>query len=277
MKGAIQTRCRVCDHHGFWVWGRHNGLSLYQCRNCNLVFFFPYPTKEDLDAYYNGQYHAERGYGGDGKAGQLRKKMYELDIHDLESRLGHKGRFLDVGCAEGVFLTMLSEGWEKFGIDVSGLAIEKACKQEGIKAKVKDISEMEDDFFDIVHLRGVLEHILDPLDFVKATNRKLKTNGFLVLSNTPNIGGVVPRLFRGRFNLVIPNEHIHYFSVHTMQILTRLGGFVIKSITYPYFGSPYCSFWKNMIQIPLNLVTGKMSPPFWGNIFTIYAQKVDEV
>ncbi len=274
MVDDIQKQCRVCGHQEFSMWGNRDGLPLYQCKNCELVFFFPYPTQEELEVYYNSSYHAERGYGGSGNAGQLRKQMYELDIKDLEKKLRSYGRFLDVGCAEGVFLSMLNNRWEKCGIDISQPAVEQARQKEGIEAEVKEISEVKDNSFDVVHLRGVFEHMLDPLEFVKISNQKLKNNGFLVLSNTPNIGGLVPALFRGRFKLVIPNEHLHYFSVRTMHTLAELGGFVIKDITYPYFGSPYCSFWKDMIDIPINLVTGKMSPPFWGNIFTVYMQKI---
>ncbi|HDL20806.1 MAG TPA: class I SAM-dependent methyltransferase [Nitrospirae bacterium] len=277
ISGINNTTCRVCGEKHFSIWGRRDDQTLYQCQNCELVFFFPYPTQEELDNFYNTQYHAERGYGGGGEAGRLRRKMYELDINDLEKKLPAKGRFLDVGCAEGVFLSMLNEQWEKYGIDISAPAIMKAREKEGITAEVKDISDMEDSFFDVIHLRGVFEHFLDPIDFVLKANRKLKNNGTLVLSNTPNAGGLVPRLFRGRFKLVLPNEHLNYFSVRSMQVLSEKAGFYIKKIKYPYFGSPYCSFWKNLFEIPFNLAVGKQSPPFWGNIFTVYAQKVKDV
>jgi 2-polyprenyl-3-methyl-5-hydroxy-6-metoxy-1,4-benzoquinol methylase len=41
-----------------------------------------------------------------------------------------KGRILDVGCAEGLFLSLLnSPGWERYGMDVSTPAIESARRQ----------------------------------------------------------------------------------------------------------------------------------------------------
>ena len=172
---------------------------------------------------------------------------------------------------------MLNHGWEKYGIDVSQTAIERASQKENVIAEKKDIAEMENNFFDVIHLRGVFEHLLEPLHFVRQVNLKLKENGHLVLSNTPNINGIIPRLFRGRFKLVLPNEHINYFSKRSMQILLEKEGFTINAITYPYFNTPYCSFIKDFIQIPVNLITGKMSPAFRGNIFTVYAQKIKEL
>ncbi|MGR3175988.1 MAG: class I SAM-dependent methyltransferase [Candidatus Scalindua sp.] len=277
MAGIVQANCRVCGEDCFSVWGDSDGQTLYQCQNCKLVFFFPYSTQDELYDFYNAQYHTERGYSGENMAGRLRKQMYKLDICDLEKQLSDGGKFLDVGCAEGVFLSMLGERWEKYGIDVSEPAIAKARQKKGVIAEVKDISSMEDGFFDVIYLRGVFEHLLDPLDFIKKVNRKLKTAGTLVLSNTPNIGGIVPRLFRGRFKLILPSEHVHYFSVQTMRVLSKKGGFIINSIKYPYFGTPYCSFLRNLLEIPINLITRKMSPPFWGNIFTFYMKKVQNV
>ena len=51
------------------------------------------------------------------------------------------------------------------------------------------------------------------------------------------------------------------------KVLSEKGGFIIKKVKYPYFGTPYCSFLKNLLEIPFNLLTGKLSPAFWGNIF----------
>ncbi len=277
MKKEIKTNCRLCQNNSFNIWGVRDNLTLYQCSNCELVFFFPYPTQEELDAFYNDQYHNKRSYNGEGEVGRLRKEMYKLDILDLEKKISVRGRFLDVGCAEGVFLSMLNHGWERYGIDVSQTAIERASQKENVIAEKKNIAEMENSFFDVVHLRGVFEHLLEPLHFVRQVNLKLKENGYLVLSNTPNINGIIPRLFRGRFKLVLPNEHVNYFSKRSIQILLEKEGFTINAITYPYFNTPYCSFIKDLIQIPVNLITGKTSPPFWGNIFTVYAQKIKEL
>lgn len=277
MAEKIKTSCRVCSGKFFSAWGERDGLPLYQCDNCELVFFYPYPSQEELAAYYNDKYHEERGYGGAGEAGQLRRRMYELDIMDLEGRLGRQGRFLDVGCAEGIFLSMLDSGWEKTGIDISRQAVDRAKQKEGVKAEVKDISEMVEGYFDVIHLRGVFEHLLNPMEFVRNANAKLRDNGCLVLSNTPNIGGPVPHIFRGRFKLVIPREHVNYFSLNTMETLAKLAGFTVQGVKYPYFGSPYCSLFKDLLQIPVNYLTGKMSPPFWGNIFTVYMRKQGEL
>lgn len=265
--------CRCCGHDMASLWGERDGHKLWQCGNCEVVFFYPYPTQEELTEYYNNAYHAERGYDGSGEAGELRRRMYALDVADLDKTLHNGGRILDVGCAEGKFLSMLGPQWERHGIDISETAVREAQKREGIETKVADVADMEAGHYDVVHLRGVFEHFLHPREFMENARRVLKSGGHLVLSNTPNAGGIVPRLFRGRFRLVIPNEHLHYYTPKTLRIMAADTGYKVEHISYPYFGSPYCNFFKNLMDIPLNLIRGGFSPPFYGNIFTAYLRK----
>ena len=270
---SINAACRVCGGVSFNNWGARDGLVLYQCANCELVFFYPYPTQEELNEYYNDRYHDKRGYDGTGTMGGLRKTMYVLDAQELEAIIPVRGKFLDVGCAEGVFLTCLSNAWDKFGIDVSRDAIARATEKPGVTAAVKDLTELENSTFDVIHLRGVFEHILYPDEFVATACKKLKPSGYLVLSTTPNMNGPVPRLFRGRYKLVLPREHVNYFSPRTVAVLAARHGLSIVKITYPYWNTPYRSFAKDCIAVPFNYLTGKMSPPFFRNILSAYLKK----
>lgn len=274
MKKLIDNECRVCGRDRFTVWGEKAGQILYKCQNCGLVFFFPYPKLEELNAFYNDSYHKNRNYDGEGDAGLKRKLMYAQDIKDLETIIPSRGRILDVGCAEGLFLSFLDDSWEKHGIDCSEYAVRKANAKKGVRAYVKDLLEMPEQHYDVVHFRGVIEHLLDPLSAVKEASKRLKPGGFLVLSNTPNSSGIVPLLYRGRFRLVLPNEHLHYFEHKTIRIMGAKGGFRLHKFKFPYFGTPYCSFWQDLCSIPINLMIERESPPFWGNIFTAYLQLI---
>ena len=266
--------CRVCGEIKLTKWGHRDGLDLYECDNCGLVFFLPYPTETQLEEFYNNHYHDKRGYdGGSNKAGELRKQMYALDVAELESTIPVGGKFLDVGCAEGVFLTCLGPQWEKNGIDLSREASAKAAEKPNVTASAKDIIEVEDNYYDVIHLRGVFEHILYPDKFFATAMQKLKPGGHLVISTTPNAAGPVTRLFRGRYKLVLSNEHVNYFSPRSIAALAQRHNLEVIRITYPYFGTPYCSFWKDLFSIPVNYITGQLSPPFWRNIFTAYLRR----
>lgn len=267
--------CRACGETKFSPWGNRDGQQLIQCNNCDLVFFSPYPTEKQLSDFYNATYHRERGYSEDTDAGVKRAQMYALDISDLNATLPNKGDFLDVGCAEGAFLSHLNSTWRKFGTDVSTKALERAAKIPGVKT-FPNIDDIPNESFDVVHLRGVFEHLLYPNKEIARLAKKLRPGGTLVLSNTPNVGGIVPKIFRGDFKLVLPNEHVNYFSPKTIEILFQKNGLRVERIKYPYFGSPYARPVRDFFSIATNYILGKQSPPFYGNIFTIYGKRVQE-
>ena len=267
--------CRVCGSQTFRRWGAHEGHQMYQCLECDLTFFFPYPTENELNCFYNGAYHQQRGYSGTTLAGQLRQQMYQLDIADLERTVPGKGKILDVGCAEGLFLSKLtSAGWERYGMDVSTPAIESARRQHPHITFFDcpiDRLPVPDRFFDVVHLRGVFEHLLFPDEILKILKKKLKASGTLAISNTPNARGLCGELFRNRFKLVM-YEHVTYPSIRTIKRLFLNNDIRLIRIRYPYFGSPYAAPLKDLWGLGWNLVTGAKSPPFHGNIFTMYGR-----
>jgi len=70
-------------------------------------------------------------------------------------------RILDIGCAFGLFLSSLDSRWERFGIDVSGFAIEKAARALP-EISFAHAGATEIPFpgpFDVVTAFDVIEHV----------------------------------------------------------------------------------------------------------------------
>ncbi len=101
-----------------------------------------------------------------------------------------EGRVLDVGCAYGYLLERFPNSWQKFGIDISGYAIEKAKKKlPAANFFVKDAQEnlpFEEGFFDVILLIDVLEHLQAPELALKNIYKVLKGGGILYIA-TPNL------------------------------------------------------------------------------------------
>jgi ubiquinone/menaquinone biosynthesis C-methylase UbiE len=108
---------------------------------------------------------------------------------------GHK-RVLDCGCGSGSLCIYLSKQLSKktYGIDISkvGIALaEKMAEQTNAECEFK-VADMErhipfpDDFFDMVIMHEVLEHLLYPEKAIREVARVLKDNGLFVLI-TPNL------------------------------------------------------------------------------------------
>jgi SAM-dependent methyltransferase len=267
------VRCNLCNssYSDSELWTKKDGINIIKCKKCGLVFSNPRLNKEALDRYYSEQYFKEGDYNED----KLREKSYIEEIKEIINIVGNKGQFLDVGAAYGKFLTMLPNTFEKFGLEYSKDAVESGNKMFNLNLKQGILPEAgyEEKFFDVVHFRGVIEHLRNPNANIKEANKILKDNGWLIFNIVPNIDGPVGRRFKEKFRLVFPQEHIYYFSPKTLTKMLEKNGFKVKKITYPYLNTPYANPIKNIIEFIVNKPLGKDSPPFWKNIMTFYAQK----
>jgi 2-polyprenyl-3-methyl-5-hydroxy-6-metoxy-1,4-benzoquinol methylase len=105
-------------------------------------------------------------------------------------------KLLDIGCGDGSFIIKFEKCCMLFGVDISQKAVEKA-KKAGISAFKVDVSceklPFNDEFFDIVYMGDVIEHLINPDHAVHEVGRVVKSKGFLVLS-TPNLASWLNRL-----------------------------------------------------------------------------------
>ena len=106
-------------------------------------------------------------------------------IKYLSKRFDLQGnmKLLELGCGRGDFLFE----FQKFGFECKGLdRDESSAKNEyGLEVKLCDLTNdvfpYDDDFFDVVCHKSVLEHMYDPENLMKETMRVLKPGGKLII------------------------------------------------------------------------------------------------
>lgn len=271
---TVAVNCNLCGADDVEPWGKpKDSFSLVRCRRCSLVYVNPRPSQTALEAFYRQAYFDEGHYAED----ECRQRMYEIEIVRMLPWIGSGGRFLDVGCAMGKFLSTLPSSFDKYGIEFSEDAARYAREALGLNVQVGQLSELdlETEFYDVVLMRGVIEHLQNPAREVEAVNRVLKTGGWFVLNQTPNAGGLSSRFYREGFNQVKPREHLYYFTVATIRRLLDRYGFAVRHLWFPYWGTPYAKPWRDMPNFILNRVMGRESPPFPGNMMAVYSQKIE--
>jgi 2-polyprenyl-3-methyl-5-hydroxy-6-metoxy-1,4-benzoquinol methylase len=170
-------------------------------------------------------------------------------------------RVLDIGCGFGQSLGYhRARGCDAHGVEADE-NIRRVAEQYGLNVRVGlfDADNYDPDSFDYVTLDQVIEHVSDPVTFLKGVNRVLKHGGITIIS-TPNAQGWGRRLFGKKWIHWHAPYHQQFFSMKSMLIAAKKAGFELVDVktitnsewlhyqwmhlaTYPAPGKP-SAFWS---------------------------------
>jgi len=199
-------------------------FQIVRCKGCGLTFLNPRPNKNEISKYYpEGIEWEEKG-----------KKEVQKEKYSIIKNPSKKGKILDIGCAKGEFLSFLkNKGYDVYGVEPSDDA--KIAEKKGIKVKRK-LSNFKKDFFDIITLWQVIEHLHNPSEELRKINALLKKEGYVVVS-TLNIESPEAKFFNKIwFHLDVP-RHLYFFSPKTLVMLLEKNGF--KAVKIKYFSKQH--------------------------------------
>ena len=146
-------------------------------------------------------------------------------------------KVLEVGCGEGTFLRYINPDAEVWGIEPNKLAANKAS--EIYHVVYNDffdnvLSEIPDNYFDLVICNDVIEHMADHNDFFNKIKNKMTSHGFIV-GSVPNV-----RFINNLFNLLILKDwrykesgvldytHLRFFTEKSLKKTFLDNGFGVK-------------------------------------------------
>ena len=184
---------------------------------------------------YSYQWHHDQG---EDSFPYLFKSLKKIFTNNLNRSYLH----LDLGCGNGFLTNQISSFFkETHGYDVSGDGIKFASKINNNKTKFfttdENLSNINEDNYEIVTLIEVIEHVYDPDNFLKLTKTKIKKNGKIVIS-TPfhgyikNLTIALLNKFDHHFNPLWLHGHIKFFSKNTLKKILEKNGFKILKIHY---------------------------------------------
>ena len=201
-----------------------------------------------------------------------RLAMYRSERSRIE-RLCQGGKILDVGCGLGLFLSQFPEDrWERFGVDVSELAINEA-RTRGIQVNPFDRAyDYPSNYFDVIVFRGSLQLIPTPFYVLETCIRLLAPGGHLVLLATPNSNSPYYRRYK-TLPFLTPHANFLIPSDIMMKNALQNFGLTIVDVVYPYIDTPYAQPIRDHIYYGLSFLGLKRKFAFWRSSMEIYAQK----
>ena len=157
-----------------------NGKIFYymKCSSCKFVKIYPYPNKKDLKKLYKNKSYHEKFYSN------VDTEEYRHSVRYLKKFLNFKIRLLDYGSGNGNFIQEIGKNYRCYGLEYSLDTIKKLKKK--FKNKIflnnRELNNKKyNNFFDVIHLGDVLEHVLDPNYLLINLHKKIKKKGLLYL------------------------------------------------------------------------------------------------
>lgn len=226
----------------------HGPFRIFRCGQCGSIFTYPNPSMEMMAAFYSGyqkgMYH---------KISTLRER-FPLDawfsqclqrIRRLFPDPGARFTWMDLGAGDGI----MSVWMEKAYPNSEGIAVDFHERPPKLAASgVRWISaDLNRDLHglpsvDLVFSITVLEHVLDPRDFVDGILALLHPGGSLYL-NCPRADSMAFRLMGKRWPYYLPGEHITIPSVKGLLDMVgtccrsrfgRIGPLAVRPVIMPY-------------------------------------------
>lgn len=220
--------CPACGEERFRRLFAKKGRHFWRCTGCGLARQHPLPTLEELRAYYDAS-HVNGLYRAFVEAERIKTLTAERRLRQVGRRV-RPGRWLDVGCSNGAFVAAAAlAGHEAEGLELSQPAIDEA-RRRGLRVHSGTVeAHGPDAHYDTVTGFDVLEHVTDPVAFIRAVRRLLVPGGTVALT-VPNEASLIRYLMGSRWYFYIPEEHLFYFGPKQIRRFLERHGFRVRHV-----------------------------------------------
>jgi 2-polyprenyl-3-methyl-5-hydroxy-6-metoxy-1,4-benzoquinol methylase len=150
-----------------------------------------------------------------------------LEDRGLGRPQGATSRLLDVGCGNGHFLLVAQRlGWKSYGVEIDTAAAQAARAGGGeiLGAQVGELGARYEQFFDVVTLSHVIEHVPDPIATLRHCFRVLKPGGKIWIE-TPNIDSVGYDTYGSAWRALEAPRHLVLFCPTALRLSLERAGF----------------------------------------------------
>lgn len=241
MKNIAKT-CPLCDEAAFQAFR----YGLLRCENCSLVIdraiWVPEINAEMEERFFAESYQPPSSFWvRQFEASNIRRVMRRLRRHARAN-----AKLLEIGVGSGALLSKAkTQGFVAMGCDVSPSICERVQRHSGVEVYCGPIESMPaDQKFDVIVMNHVLEHVGEPLAFLRSVRGRLRPGGLLHLV-VPNIEAWEAKL--PGWNSYEP-YHLSYYTPKTLRDIVIMAGFqVFKINTHESFSGWFLAIMRTLL------------------------------
>lgn len=192
------------------------------CSNCGLVFQTPRMSDQELHDFYargyRQMYQISESPTQKDLAVQLSRAKALVDI--TSQHLIEVDNHLDIGCSSGLLLDTFRQKYDSNSIGIEpGEAYRVFAQELNIKvyASREELVSGHTGRFDLISMAHVLEHIAEPVNYLRMLRSDLLTQDGALLIEVPNLYA------HDCFEVA----HIVSFSPHSLKQILKKAGFDI--------------------------------------------------
>jgi len=225
--------CCLCGLPGDLV-HRRPPFAVVRCPVCWLVFVSPRLTAQSLQRLYDEPAYFEGGVYGDrtrwSPAMVLQRTWARGRLAGLARLRPPPSTLLEVGSGYGLFLAAARDaGYRVRGVELSRTGARVARQELGLDVLGGQLADAPPEPADVICFWDTLEHVADPLAFLRQVRDRLTPGGVIALS-VPYISSIPARALGARWWTLKPEQHIWHFTPRTLALVAARAGLLITSV-----------------------------------------------
>lgn len=233
------TICPLCgseslkELHGITCYAKP--FRVDRCTGCGFIFMNPrFTDRVILDFYGEDYYSGKADYA---YSDERRIWPYACHVWDRRIRVIRRyvkgGNFLDIGSAFGGLLSRADRYYKTYGIEISPYSVLHSASNTRAVIHNGTLNDhpFEPDFFSVITMIEVIEHLPDPRFVIGECSRLLKKGGVLVIQ-TANMEGLQAVRQGENYAYYMPG-HLSYYSRRCLVRLLKENGFSRVRIYQP--------------------------------------------
>lgn len=240
-------QCKICSQESHLLYkhlvddryGYPGTFEIYQCTVCGFAYSVPELIDDEFKKLYTDYYpranisieHVRRVATFRTGPFFLFKTWLQGTQNTCHYHIRSGERVLDVGCGDGASLLDITRaGGEAYGTEYDR-NVEPIARKLGLRIFFGDLAQAsyEDDFFDAITMSQLLEHIPNPIAFLRIAKQKLKPGGRIIMS-FPNINSFnQKRSGRQWINWHVP-YHLNFFTEKSIALLADAASLKLSSM-----------------------------------------------